>query len=331
MRTANEILEAESPKENMLAPSRAAAWSFAAMVTFATLRANADLPKAQCVAAHTNGQSLRRQGKLAEAREQLRMCSDPKCPMSTDCIRRLDELETAQPTVVFDVKDSSGHDLSDVEVAVDGRLLLHKLDGASTRIDVGEHSVTFTMQGRPPVTQKVVVREGEKLRPVTATIESPAPTRPGPRGATEAGASAGARTRDPVASSPAVSSTGTSKVLGFAIAGAGVAGLVTGGVFGLMAISAKTRQTNACAGAASCDDPVGASTAHDDAVRNGTISTIAVLAGAAVTTLGVVLVATAPSAHDDSPSTKVTLAPSIGPLAGLCVVGIFEGGNAARS
>src|SRR3954467_7734926 len=97
---------------NMLAPSRAAAWSFAAMVTFATLRANADLPKAQCVAAHTNGQSLRRQGKLAEARDQLRMCSDPKCPMSTDCIRRLDELENAQPTVVFDVKDSSGHDLS---------------------------------------------------------------------------------------------------------------------------------------------------------------------------------------------------------------------------
>jgi hypothetical protein len=41
------------------------------------------------------------------------------------------DLERAQPTVVFDVKDDAGNDLTDVKVTVDGNPLADKLTGTA--------------------------------------------------------------------------------------------------------------------------------------------------------------------------------------------------------
>jgi len=76
----------------------------------------------EATARGSDAQSLRREGKLARGREQLRMCSDPKSPglVATDCTKRLDERESVQPSIVFEVKDSAGRDLSEVALTKDG-------------------------------------------------------------------------------------------------------------------------------------------------------------------------------------------------------------------
>src|SRR5262249_4678927 len=98
------------------------AWIGSAALSFP---ASADVSKQQCVAANVSGQDLRRQGKLGSAREQFRACTDPSCPQLVrgDCTTRLDELEKAQPTLVFDIKDGSGDDLAAVAGTIDGRPL----------------------------------------------------------------------------------------------------------------------------------------------------------------------------------------------------------------
>jgi hypothetical protein len=85
--------------------------------------ARADPPtKVQCVDANAKGQDLRRDGELSGARAQFRACAVSACPalVRDDCNRRLDEVERAQPTIVFDTKDAAGRDLSAVKVLVDG-------------------------------------------------------------------------------------------------------------------------------------------------------------------------------------------------------------------
>ena len=95
-------------------------------IVFASGPALADLTKDQCIDANGKGQELRREGSFAAARLQLRQCATPSCPamVRDDCTRRLDELESAQPTILFDVKDATGTDLIDVRVSVDGQPLV---------------------------------------------------------------------------------------------------------------------------------------------------------------------------------------------------------------
>jgi hypothetical protein len=89
------------------------------------------ITKTECIDANTQAQSLRRDGKLSAARVQLLKCSDPGCPsiIRDDCTSRLDEVEKAQPTIVFDGKDGDGHDLVAVSVTIDGQPFADKLDG----------------------------------------------------------------------------------------------------------------------------------------------------------------------------------------------------------
>jgi hypothetical protein len=137
--------------------------------------AGADVTKAECIAANTAAQDLRRDGKLSAAREQLRKCVDPSCPgmVLDDCSRRLDELDKMQPTVVFEVKDAAGHDLSAVKVTVDGKSLVDKLDGSDLPVDPGEHVFTFTIDGQAPVSRTLVLSAGEKARREQVVIGGP--------------------------------------------------------------------------------------------------------------------------------------------------------------
>ncbi|HEY6463332.1 MAG TPA: hypothetical protein VIY73_24365, partial [Polyangiaceae bacterium] len=193
--------------------------------------AAAEVTKDQCVDADTQAQNLRRSGKLAAARAQLQTCGDPSCPamVRDDCSRRTDELEKAQPTVIFDAKDVAGRDLVAVEVSVDGQPLAKALDGTALRVDPGPHVFTFTSAGQPPVTLNLVLREGEKERHERVVVGTPAAspstalpsTPPEPSGG--GGASGG---------------MGGGRIAALAVGGAGVAGIAVGSIFGLMAASA---------------------------------------------------------------------------------------------
>ncbi len=140
------------------------------------------ITKDQCVDANTKAQSLRRDGKFAAAREQLTLCIDQSCPgiVRDDCTQRLDELERAQPTVVFDAKSAVGEDVVLVHVAVDGVRLADVLDGRALGVDPGQHVFTFEVPGQAPTTYRFVLKEGEKDRReriVLAGAPEPTPAR----------------------------------------------------------------------------------------------------------------------------------------------------------
>lgn len=294
-------------------------WLAGALVALTSSPAHAESTKVQCIQANTNAQSMRREGKLAAARAELRACSDAKCPalVSADCAKRLDELENAQPTVIFDVFDTSGHEVNGVSITIDGLRLVDKLEGTSLPVDLGEHAVTFTAEGRPAVTQKLTFREGEKARHVRVTLDSAPGTAAAPPPPAAAPEQATTSNEQAPSSEPAAGRTsgGTQRTVGYIVGGVGLAGLAVGGIFGYLTINAKDRQVENCSNPTDCPDYSGASDAHHEGNTYGTISTVAFIAGGAATVTGIVLLLTAKPGNRGVAAARLTLAPAIGPSA----------------
>jgi len=274
-----------------------------------------DVSQDACVDANTSAQKLRAAGSFAVAREKLRTCSDPTCPgiVRNDCIQRLDELDRAQPTIVLDVKDAAGNDMAAVRVTVDGQLLASRLTGAAVRVDPGERSFTFEAEGKAPVTRKLIIKEGEKdrrerivLADAGAALAAPAPPLPG--GAPDSAGS-------PPESPPSGGGMGTQRMLGLVAGGAGIAGIAAGSVFGLLASSANSAQKNDCASATSCANRSQAQSDHSTLETDGTISTVAFIAGGVLLAAGAVLFFTAGGALP-APTTGLVVVPSVGTAGG---------------
>ncbi len=121
-----------------------------------------------CLSTNDKAQSLRTEKRLREAREQLKICSQPSCPSAVqkDCSQWLREVEAALPTLSFSAKGAEGDDLTDVKVSVDGNPLLEELDGSAVPVDPGKHSFRFDHEGEASVTQEILVNEGDKARRV---------------------------------------------------------------------------------------------------------------------------------------------------------------------
>jgi hypothetical protein len=278
------------------------------------------ITKGQCVEANTKSQELRRDGKLAEAREQLRRCGDPACPrlVRDDCSKRLDDLDKVQPTLVFDVKDARGADVIDVRVSVDGRPLADHLDGSPLKVDPGAHVFTFEVAGQPPINDKVLIREGEAGRHEHVVFDhlNPAPGGPPP------GLKGAADLPDAVPDAhPAKSSA--QRTIGLVVGGVGVAGLAAGIVFWQLGSSAWNSAKQACGGNVSACTDVGSATSYrSTASTDATVSTVAFIAGGALLATGGVLFLTGPK--ENRAATGIQVAPSIGPRsAGLVVAGGF--------
>lgn len=150
-------------------------------VMFMSLDASADVQA--CIAASEKGQRARTAGKLREAREHFVVCGSESCPalVRHDCAQWNAELAQTLPSVVFGAKDRGGRDLFDVTVSMDGETLVKKLDGKSVNVDPGKHTFRFEAPGLPPVTQVVLVKEGERARVFNVTFEGggPAPSTDG--------------------------------------------------------------------------------------------------------------------------------------------------------
>ena len=154
---------------------------------------------AACFAGAERGQTLRNEGKLLAARTELLVCSQASCPseVSRDCARWLREVEDALPTVVLGASDGLGKDLTDVRVAIDEAPPTTTAEGRPIALDPGVHRFRFERDGSPPVERSIVLRAGEKNRPIVAELvtssvavlpASPAPAAPPalPDGATRA-------------------------------------------------------------------------------------------------------------------------------------------------
>jgi len=162
---------------------RVAPATFALGLALLTARgASADPPKAACVHAAEEGQRLRAEGKLREARESFTTCAAERCPavIRSDCSGWLAEVEAAVPTVVIRAipAEAQGRELYEVEVRVDGVVQTSKLDGRELPVNPGEHHFSFTTPGRVPAEDDIVIRVGEKHRLLTVSLFSVNPPPP---------------------------------------------------------------------------------------------------------------------------------------------------------
>lgn len=309
-------------------PSRALVVGTLTALAAAPSVARADISRAECIQANGASQDARRDQKFSTAREQLTRCINPSCPamVADDCTRRLDELERAQPTIVFDAKDASGHDVVAVKVTVDGKPLAEKLAGAPLAVDPGEHAFTFTVPGGALVTQTFVIKEGVKDRHEVIVLGGSAPAAPQPAPEPPpastptvtplppAAVEASPSTPSPPAAEKPATSGNPWRTVGWVIGGVGIAGIGVGTIFGLEALSTKSSH---CDANGMCTPAGTASNAYQQA----TISTVGFIAGG-VLLGGLGLVLLAPGGERSS-----TASVAIGPLAGPSTAGAYLSGR----
>jgi hypothetical protein len=163
-----------------LVPSLAVGISLA--TTLAPTNAFAD--DNACIQSYEQTQTLRRAGKLHDARAEAAKCASDTCPvvLAKDCTKWLSEIDQSIPTVVFDVKSATGEELTNVRVVADGKVLAEKLDGKSITLDIGPHAFRFEpTDGKGlPAEQKTVIHEGDKNRKISVTLAAPQSTGPTP-------------------------------------------------------------------------------------------------------------------------------------------------------
>ena len=253
--------------------------------------------KQACVADNESAQDLRRSEKLLAARAKLVACVSASCPgpVREDCAQRLAEVDAATPTLVLAAKDARGNDLVAVRASIDGHPFAESLGGAATPLDPGSHRIALEGEGFAPAEKTIVLREGEKGRREVFVLERALASTPAPATATSTSASP----------RPDAQPGSTQRTVGVALGAAGIAGLVAGGIFGVLSKSTYDHALSSeCGG-----DPHGCSPqgTQDGQGAHGqaTASTIAFAAGGALLAAGAVIYFTAP---------RIAVTPSVGGL-----------------
>jgi hypothetical protein len=247
----------------------------------------ADPTTSDCLGANESAISLRNEHKLRAAREKLLVCAAASCPtdIRNECARRVADINAAIPTIVFEVKDAAGRDLSAVKVTMDGQPLADRLEGTALSIDPGVHTFAFDTEGHPKVEKQLVIREGEKGRREPVMFGAAAPAAPQPAPATVQVAPPAPETKPPPAppqtdsgsvQSGEKSGLGTQKTVALVAGGVGVVGVVVGTVFGLQAMSKYNQANDACPG--KCADQNGVDL-WKSTRSAGNVSTVAFIVG----------------------------------------------------
>jgi len=258
-----------------------------------------------------SARALAKLGQLVEARE--RYIEATRLPVSgdkavqeqakLDAQAEGDQLLPRIPTLLVSVAGAN----EGLNVTVDGKALPELLLGEPRPTNPGQHRIV-AKRGAEQATETVTLAEGERrrleLKLVVATGTSPS-TLP------DAGAPAAAASAKP---------GNTVKTLGLVAIVAGGAGLVAGGVTGLMAMSKKAAlddDNERCQGG-KC---LYSAEADVNSLRTfRTVSTVGFVAGGVLAAVGVTLLFTAPSAQSSEQSAQVWL--GVGP-ANLRVQGTF--------
>jgi hypothetical protein len=118
--------------------------------------------KERCVARYEGGQQLRRERRLAEARRAFAECVQScREPLSFDCARWAQEVDTLAPTVRVRVVDENGVSVRDAVVRIDGAVQIAH-DGESVTLDPGARTFEAQSEGRPPARLTITLEEGER-------------------------------------------------------------------------------------------------------------------------------------------------------------------------
>jgi hypothetical protein len=275
------------------------ACALSTVLVCAAAHAAPDPTTADCLAASDASLEAGNQHKLRAERAQLLVCSSSACPadVRVECSRRVSELNGEIPTIVFEVKDPGGRDLTAVQVSMDGEVIAQRLEGTAISIDPGEHTFAFDAVGLPRIERRLVIRVAEKDRREavalgTADPGAPAPAAPvAPTDTTEDADARGLRAR---------------KVAAIAAAGVGVAGIAVGSVFGLVALSRRNDARDACPGV--CLNAADAAK-WSSAKSAGTISTVAFVVGGVGAAGAAILWLTLPRRADSPSGAQIGLGP----------------------
>jgi hypothetical protein len=138
-------------------------------------RANAGDAIGDCITASTDGQTLRKEGKLLAARDRFVECESRACPavVRTHCASWAAEVDPLVPSVVVRAQDAHGLDLIDAHLTIDGKP--GKLDGNLVQLDPGTHTVAVEARdGGGQKVQKVLLASGEHARLVVVRFDPPA-------------------------------------------------------------------------------------------------------------------------------------------------------------
>jgi hypothetical protein len=230
-----------------------------------------------CKAARDSARTFRSDKHLRDAWEKLAICAAATCPtdVKKECGRMSVEVEAAIPTIIFTAKDASGREVKAVEVNMDGHPLADKLDGSPLEVDPGVHEFTFAAEGWAPVTLKLDVGAGEKRRaervPMAKANDDVAVAPVAPAGPAPA-----------LPAAPPSSPTEQPNTVGIITGGlgfAGFVGVILGGVYGMLAVTSRDQQKTDCASTSQCSSHAAALGDHSSALSDGTVSTVAFVAG----------------------------------------------------
>lgn len=198
-----------------------------------TSSARADETEA-CVDANEQSIQLRNEHKLLAARAASAKCAAPSCPEDVRrvCSERALKLNDVIPSILFTVKDGSGHDVLGVKVTVDGAPAATDPSMNSLELDPGPHTFVFEAAGQR-VEQSFLLRERERQRGEAIVLGPAAPAAAPPA------ASVAPRSVPP----PHVDCTA-----GWVVGGIGVASLVGGSVAGVLALTLRADSNSLCPG-----------------------------------------------------------------------------------
>ncbi len=206
-----------------LLPALVGAASFAILVGSGGRDARAD---DGCMSAPVKGQQLQRAGRLLAARERFAACARKGCPAEIvqDCTQWVQQVSSALPSVVLAARDAAGNDLTDARVSIDGQADTG-MTARAVELNPGKHRFVFRRQGSPDVEVELLLREGEKDRPVGATFGAPAePPSPSP----------------PPAEKPEEASSRPVPLGAWIAGGIGAVGIVAFGAFGAIGVSDRS-------------------------------------------------------------------------------------------
>ncbi|MBI5533847.1 MAG: tetratricopeptide repeat protein [Deltaproteobacteria bacterium] len=244
-----------------------------------------------------------KQGKLRSAAEHMKGAldtlepGDPRVPLAR---AQLAELDQQLPRLALQLAPGTP---AGCVVLVDDVQLEAASIGTQMTLDPGEHRLVVRVPGREEAATVVKLAPGDR-RSVTLATGAPLPTT--------------SSSPPPAAAAPPERASNTKRTLGWVIGGVGAAGLVAGGVTGMMALGKKNEMEDNCAGA--CNDA--ARDAADSGRTLALLSTVSFAVGLAGVGVGSYLLLTSPSKEPASPS--VAIAPTTLPRgAGLSIQGSF--------
>ncbi len=210
--------------------------------------------------------------------------------------KRAAALEPRLPRLAVDVTGAP----AGLEVKRDALVVPPSAWGTPVPVDPGTHRIVVTAPRKQPWEITITAREGKVAR-VSVPRDLPdigvvvVPASPAPELAEPAEAQAAAFPQ------PVVEGHGgAQRAVGWVVASLGVAGVGVGAGFGLSSLGERNAARAHCNGVGCDSDGV---SLRDDALRNGNIATISMIAGGAAVAGGLLLVLTAP--RDAPPRERV--------------------------